>query len=114
RVLFRSQSSSGQTLFMEPRAVIQINNALQQELIKEKQEIERILQQLTEKIAAHADEILHNMHVIATIDLIHARAKLAVAMNAAKPTLNESGIIDVKQDRKSTRLNSSHVSKSYA
>src|SRR5699024_4694990 len=92
-------SSSGQTLFMEPGAVIQINNSLQQEFIKEKQEIERILRQLTEKIATHAEELIHNMHVIANIDLIYSRAKLAVKMDAAKPILNDEGIIDVKQAR---------------
>ena len=97
--IVHDQSSSGQTLFMEPGAVIQINNSLQQEFIKEKQEIERILRQLTEKIATHAEELIHNMHVIANIDLIYSRAKLAVKMDAAKPILNDEGIIDVKQAR---------------
>lgn len=97
--IVHDQSSSGQTLFMEPRAVIQINNALQQEFVKEKQEIERILRLLTEQIAIHASEILHNLNTIANIDFINARAKLAVEMKAAKPSLNDEGVIDVKQAR---------------
>src|SRR5699024_10660996 len=91
--IVHDQSSSGQTLFMEPRAVIQINNSLQQEFIKEKQEIERILQQLSATVATHAVELLHNMQMIAEIDFINARAKLATSMNAVKPTLNNEGVI---------------------
>lgn len=97
--IVHDQSSSGQTLFMEPRAVIQLNNSLQQEMIKEKQEIERILRQLTEKIATHGNELLQNMKSLAEVDMIFARAKLAVKMKAAKPILNCDGIIELKQAR---------------
>lgn len=97
--IVHDQSTSGQTLFMEPRAVIQINNSLQQEFIKEKQEIERILQDLTKKVATHATELMNNLKVIAHIDLINARAKLSVQMKAVKPNLNNRGIIDMKQAR---------------
>ena len=97
--IVHDQSSSGQTLFMEPRAVVQLNNNLQQQFVKEEQEIERILRDLSAKIATHAGEILHNMEIIAKIDLIRARAKLAEEMDATKPELNEQGIIDMKQAR---------------
>ena len=97
--IVHDQSSSGQTLFMEPKEVIPINNSLQHEIVKEKHEIEKILRQLTEKIAEHASELLSNMEMIAQIDLIYARAKLAHKMKAVKPILNEDGIIDMKQAR---------------
>lgn len=97
--IVHDQSASGQTLFMEPKEVIPLNNSLQHEFVKEKQEIEKILRELTEKIANHADELLHNMKMIAQIDLIYARAKLAQKMKAVKPELNHEGIIDLKQAR---------------
>lgn len=97
--IVHDQSSSGQTLFMEPRAIIELNNQLQQAVVKEKQEIEIILQKLTSEIAEHEETLIKNIEAIATIDFIFARARLAVKMTAAKPTLNEDGIIDMKQAR---------------
>src|SRR5690625_4153030 len=85
--IVHDQSSSGQTLFMEPRAIIELNNQLQQAVVKEKQEIEIILRKLTAEIAAFKDDILHNLETIAMVDFIHARARLAVEMKAAKPIL---------------------------
>src|SRR5690625_3283340 len=97
--IVHDQSSSGQTLFMEPRAIIDLNNHLQQAILQETQEVEKILQKLTEQIAEFDEELLVNLDVIAKIDFIFARAHLAEKMNAAKPTLNEEGIIDMKQAR---------------
>src|SRR5699024_6758360 len=89
----------GQTLFMEPRAIIELNNQLQQASVKEKQEIDVILSKLTAEIASFKDDIIRNVETIAMVDFIHARARLAVEMKAAKPTLNTSGFIDMKQVR---------------
>lgn len=97
--IVHDQSASGQTLFMEPKEVIPLNNALQQQFVNEKNEIEKILRELTKKIAEHAAELTLNMDKIALIDLIHSRAKLSQKMNAVKPNLNELGIIDMKQAR---------------
>src|SRR5699024_423388 len=97
--IVHDQSSSGQTLFMEPRAIIDLNNQLQQAILNEKQEIERILKKLTSEIAEHEETLLVNLETIAMVDFIFARARLAVKMKAAKPTLNEKGIIDMKQAR---------------
>lgn len=97
--IVHDQSSSGQTLFMEPKAIIELNNQLQQAIMKEKQEIEIILQKLTSLIAEHKEELIINLSVIANIDGIFARARLAVKMKAAKPTLNSNGIINMKQAR---------------
>lgn len=97
--IVHDQSSSGQTLFMEPRAIIELNNQLQHAIVKEKQEIEVILQKLTSAIAEHEAELIENLAIIANIDFIFARARLAVNMKAAKPKLNTDGIIDMKQAR---------------
>lgn len=97
--IVHDQSSSGQTVFMEPRAIIDLNNELQQAAIKEKQEIEIILQNLTAEIAAHTDQLRLNLELIGAVDFIFARAHLARKMKAAKPTLNNQGIIDMKQAR---------------
>src|SRR5690625_1235816 len=97
--IVHDQSSSGQTLFMEPRAIIELNNQLQQTSVKEKQEIDIILQKLTHEIAEHAEQLKFNLQVIAQLDFIFARAHLAVKMKAAKPILNEDGIIKMTQAR---------------
>ena len=97
--IVHDQSSSGQTLFMEPRAIIELNNQLQQAFLKEKQEIDIILQKLTHEIAEHAEQLKFNLQVIAQLDFIFARAHLAVKMKAAKPILNEDGIIKMTQAR---------------
>lgn len=97
--IVHDQSSSGQTLFMEPRAVVQLNNNLQQHFAKEKQEIDRILQQLSQKVADHAASILQNMEILTKVDFIRSRAQLALTMKASKPELNEEGIIDLKRAR---------------
>lgn len=97
--IVHDQSSSGQTLFMEPRAIIELNNQLQHTIVKEKQEIEIILQGLTSLIATHETELRTNLSIIANVDFIFARARLAAKMKASKPALNTDGIIDMKQAR---------------
>ncbi|HLQ73679.1 MAG TPA: endonuclease MutS2 [Bacillota bacterium] len=97
--IVHDQSASGQTLFMEPNAVVEANNELQQVIVKEKHEIQQILQRLTMKIAESRYDIEQNLDVLADIDLICAKAKLARAMDAAKPTMNDQGFIQMKQAR---------------
>lgn len=97
--IVHDHSSSGQTLFMEPRAIIELNNQLQQAVVKEKQEIDVILKDLTTQIAQDEPDLKGNTEKIAHIDFIYARAKLAAKMKAAKPSLNTAGIIDMKQAR---------------
>lgn len=97
--IVHDQSSSGQTLFMEPKAIIELNNQLQHAAVKERQEIEIILQQLTAIIAEHADGLADNLNYIAETDLIAARARLSVTMKATKPTMNTDGLIDIKAVR---------------
>ncbi|GAB3803878.1 endonuclease MutS2 [Virgibacillus kimchii] len=97
--IVHDQSASGQTLFMEPRAVVDINNQLQEAMLKEKQEIERILRELSELIAGEEAFLMENIVALAQIDFIFARAKLAREMKAAMPKMNDKGFILMKQAR---------------
>ncbi|WP_164216850.1 endonuclease MutS2 [Virgibacillus sp. YIM 98842] len=97
--IVHDQSASGQTLFMEPRAVVDLNNQLQEATLKEKQEIERILRELSEHIALEEAFLMENIGVLAQIDFMFARAKLAREMKAAMPKMNDQGFIMMKQAR---------------
>jgi DNA mismatch repair protein MutS2 len=97
--IVHDQSASGQTLFMEPGAVVDINNQLQEAKVKEKQEIERILRQLSQHIASEEASLMENVVALAQIDFMFARAKLAKKMKAAMPKMNDRGFIMMKQAR---------------
>lgn len=97
--IVHDQSSSGQTLFMEPRAVVEWNNNLQQAFLHERQEMERILRKLSARIRDVADTLSNNIDILAEIDFISARAKLARLMKASKPKMNDRGIINMRQAR---------------
>lgn len=97
--IVHDQSASGQTLFMEPKDLVQLNNELQASKVKEAQEIEKILKELSELIAGHHKELEQNIHILARTDFIYARAKLGQEMDGAKPLLNEKGIIKLRQAR---------------
>ncbi|WP_047981652.1 endonuclease MutS2 [Ornithinibacillus contaminans] len=97
--IVHDQSASGQTLFMEPKAVVDLNNQLQELYAKEKQEIDRILRELTERIAEEEGFLTENVRLLAQIDFMFARANLARAMKASRPTINNQGIIKMQQAR---------------
>lgn len=97
--IVHDQSASGQTLFMEPRIVVELNNKMREGKMEEKREIERILTELTQRIAEHRLELEQNIDILAKIDFIHARGKLAQEMRASRPTMNHHGFIRMKQAR---------------
>ncbi|GGP13400.1 endonuclease MutS2 [Oceanobacillus neutriphilus] len=97
--IVHDQSSSGQTLFMEPKAVVDMNNKLQDLFSKEKQEVERILKELSGHIASYEQELLNNVYWLSQIDFISARGKLAQKMNAVRPKMNINGYIKMQQAR---------------
>ena len=89
--IIHDQSSSGQTLFIEPQAIVQLNNVLQETRVKEQQEIDRILTQLSAKVAEYTNELLHNVAVLAQLDFIFAKANYAKAIKGSMPSLNKEG-----------------------
>ncbi|UJL45007.1 endonuclease MutS2 [Virgibacillus sp. NKC19-16] len=97
--IVHDQSASGQTLFMEPKSVVDLNNQLQEARVKEKQEVERILQVISERISEQEAFLQDNVTVLAKIDFMFARAKLGRQMKAAMPIMNEQGIIKMSQAR---------------
>src|SRR5699024_4685482 len=97
--IVHDESSSGQTLFIEPRPIIELNNQIQQARVKEMQEIEKILEKLTMEIGAHAEQLRINLHVLAVVDFIFDRARLAEKMKAAKQIINDKRIINMQQQQ---------------
>ncbi|CQR48072.1 Endonuclease MutS2 [Paraliobacillus sp. PM-2] len=97
--IVHDQSASGQTLFMEPQAVVELNNQLQEAKAQEKTEIDRILRDLSVRIASDHDFLAHNVMVLAKLDFMFARAHLGQSMRAAMPKMNDQGIIEMKQAR---------------
>ncbi|WP_242219776.1 endonuclease MutS2 [Bacillus cereus group sp. BfR-BA-01380] len=97
--IVHDQSASGQTLFIEPQVIVELNNALQEARVKEKQEVERILMMLTEEVAAEADIILENVDVVAELDFIFAKAFYAKRLKATKPILNNERYMNLRQAR---------------
>ena len=92
-------SATGSTCFIEPASAVNANNALRELELREKKEIERILAELTADLLTHKDNILESYQYLVNLDLIFAKAKLGYRMNAWKPTLNDQGIIDLKNAR---------------
>ncbi|HZK33529.1 MAG TPA: endonuclease MutS2 [Tissierellaceae bacterium] len=92
-------SSSGATVFVEPMAVVRLNNELRELEVKEREEIERILKVLSNLVGEDAEGILENQNILQEIDFIFAKGKLALDMNATKPVLNEDGYINIKKAR---------------
>jgi len=97
--LVHDQSSSGATLFIEPMAVVQLNNELKELKLKEKAEIERILAELTQHVASVGHGIKENQKILARIDFIFAKAKLSLSMRGTRPELNDKGYIRIKKGR---------------
>ncbi|GMG96903.1 endonuclease MutS2 [Tepidimicrobium xylanilyticum] len=97
--LIHDQSSSGATLFVEPMAVVELNNELRELETKEREEIERILKELSALVAEEGETIRNNQKILQRLDFIFAKGKLALEMDATKPMLNEDGYINIKKAR---------------
>ena len=97
--MVHDQSSSGQTLFIEPMSVVDMNNSIRELELKETEEINRILYELSVKCASVLQELIMNYESLSRLDFIFAKGKLAIAMNAMRPTYNTNGIINIKGGR---------------
>lgn len=93
------QSASGQTVFVEPRQVVELNNKLRQHQIAERQEIERILAELSNELAPYRQEILQNAFVLGKLDFINAKALFGKGMKGIVPHLNVDKKVSLKQAR---------------
>lgn len=97
--LVHDVSSSGATVFVEPMAVVELNNQLRELEIKEREEIERILAELSAIVYEEIDGISANEDILKELDFIFAKGKLALEMNATKPIINENRYINIKKGR---------------
>ena len=97
--MIHDQSSTGSTLFIEPMAIVKLNNDIRQLEADEKAEIQKILAMLSEMAAASSDVLISDTQVLIALDFIFARAQLAKKMNAVRPEFNEDGIIDLRRAR---------------
>ncbi|MFZ7945616.1 endonuclease MutS2 [Neobacillus sp. 19] len=97
--IIHDQSSSGQTLFIEPQVIVQLNNQLQDIRVKEQLEIERILTELSANVAEHENELHVIVDVLANLDFIFAKARYGKKIKASKPAMNHDGRISLYKAR---------------
>lgn len=82
------QSSTGQTVFVEPQFVVDLNNRLKQYQSEEKAEVDKLLQDLSEQLAPEKDTIEHNLHILVVLDIAKAKAEYALSLNASRPKIS--------------------------
>ena len=97
--MIHDQSSTGSTLFIEPMVVIKLNNDFKELLMKEQQEIEKILSVLSEKAAAVTEILAEDYRILTALDFIFARAMMAKDMKATRPIFNTDRQIHIKDGR---------------
>ncbi len=97
--LVHDQSASGATLFVEPLAVVELGNELKQWTAKERQEIERILAELSADVGAHADTLSMNIALLTRLDFAFAKGRLAREMRAVEPKMNDEGRVKLVRVR---------------
>lgn len=97
--MIHDQSASGQTLFIEPQAVVQLNNELQHLRVKEEREIERILLELSAAVSEEHESLTIIVATLAQLDFLFAKARFAHAIKASKPIMNHDGRIELSKAR---------------
>ena len=97
--MIHDQSATGSTLFIEPMAVVKLNNDMRELELQEEKEIEAILADLSGQIAVEREAIALNLELMVQLDFIFARAGLAMDMNGSEPIFNEEGRIHLKKAR---------------
>lgn len=93
------QSSTGQTLFVEPQSVVELNNRLRQLQIEERREIDRILAEISNEIAPYSKDILNNMFLLGKLDFIGAKASYAKTIAANRPFINDENEVKLLSAR---------------
>ena len=97
--MVHDQSSTGSTLFIEPAAIVNLNNEIKELSLQEKEEIERILGDLSSQAAGHTEALLENGKTLALLDFIFAKASLAMEQNATRPVFHTDHIIQIRKGR---------------
>ena len=97
--IVHDQSATGATLFVEPMAIVQLNNALREATLEEKAEIQRILQAFTDRISPFSARIADSQDAISDIDVIFSKVKYAIENKCTLPLMNDEGYINLKKAR---------------
>ncbi|QLL78234.1 endonuclease MutS2 [Ligilactobacillus saerimneri] len=91
------QSASGQTVFVEPRAIVELNNRLKRQQSAEREEVKRILAELSALIAPYTEELQANAHIIGQLDFVNAKARYAHAIKATEPIVDTDNNVYLRQ-----------------
>ena len=97
--LVHDQSATGSTFFIEPAAVVELNNQLKELALQEQEEIERILAELSAQAGAYTQELSLNQKLMTKLDFVFAKAKLALEQNATEPLFNTDHYINIRKGR---------------
>ena len=97
--MVHDQSSTGSTVFIEPAAVVKLNNDIRELELKEQAEIEVILADLSAKAAEYTDSLLSTYEILTNLDCIFAKALLSRHFNCSRPVMNNKGIVNIKKGR---------------
>ena len=97
--MIHDQSATGSTYFIEPAAVVSLNNQLRELELEEKEEIGRILAALSAQASAHTEELADNLKLMTLLDFIFAKGELAMELNATEPLFNEDKYINIRKGR---------------
>lgn len=97
--MIHDQSATGSTYFVEPAAVVSLNNQLRELELQEKEEIQKILAALSAQAGEHTEELAVNQKTMTLLDFIFAKAELAMDMNATEPIFNTDHYINIRKGR---------------
>ncbi|WP_449537191.1 endonuclease MutS2 [Ferdinandcohnia sp. Marseille-Q9671] len=97
--IVHDQSSSGATLFIEPQSVVELNNVLQEARVREKQEIDRILFELSNEVALEAENLYINVETLGELDFMFTKASYSKRVKGTKPLINGNGYVLIKKGR---------------
>ncbi|WP_100332082.1 endonuclease MutS2 [Bacillus xiapuensis] len=97
--IVHDQSSSGQTLFIEPESIVEMNNQVRELKLKEQLEIERIFTELTAEVELHGEELYRLTDLLGELDFMFTKAKYGKAMKGSKPAVNPNGCIRLRKAR---------------
>lgn len=97
--MIHDQSSSGSTLFIEPASIVNLNNELKELYLKEQEEIDKIIAELSNQVAVSSEVLLSDYKLLTTLDFIFAKAELAQEHNAVAPEFNTQGRIHLRRAR---------------
>ena len=97
--MIHDQSSTGSTVFIEPAAVVNLNNKIRELLMEEQKEIEVILADLSAKLGEYTEQIIEDQKIMTRLDFIFAKGRLAIEQNASRPVFNTEHIINIRKAR---------------